>query len=123
MLRPIRPAASEALTPFGELMTEAQVCGRFTHLVSGRELRKARQASEIAFYQGKKGMVLYHPDDLAAYFKRKQVVCSEVSAVMDLPPTPRISAPKDLSSEDEKRCADHLAEKYSRKPKPASSSR
>jgi hypothetical protein len=49
------------LDSFDSLITEADVCERFPHLVGPKELRAARKKGDIAFVSGK-GIILYHPD-------------------------------------------------------------
>jgi hypothetical protein len=71
-------------------------------LLSPRELRKAGQNAEIAWVEGKKGVVLYHPDDLATYLssKSREVVkkCQQgygsTAAIELAPPTAqKVSTP------------------------------
>ena len=60
-----------ALASFDELITESEVCRKYSHLLSERELRLARQHKQISFVTGKKGMILYHPVGIAEYLERK----------------------------------------------------
>ncbi len=93
-----------ALTPFDELLTEKQVCERYPLLVGPLELRNARRKGEITFISGKKGAVLYHPDDLAAYLVSKRV---RHEPPVGLPPVPRSSKRRD-SPEAEQLREQHL---------------
>jgi hypothetical protein len=74
---PLRKDAMQAspLAVFDELLTEAEVCERFVHLLSDRELREARRKNVIQFITGKKGQISYHPDWIADYLKRKITTC------------------------------------------------
>lgn len=65
---------STGLGRYAEMMTEAEVCrdDRLRHFISQAELRKARRDGAISFLQGKRGIHLYHPDDLAAYLRQKE---------------------------------------------------
>lgn len=115
-----------ALARYDELMTEAAVCRRFPHLLSEYELRAARQAGAIKYYSGKRSIVLYHPDDVAAYLATKEVECpSDCGNMEDTGFPPRTaqtrSMPTGMTSDVEQHVVDHFARKYLPKPKTASS--
>ena len=115
-----------ALDRFEEMLTEAEVCRRFPHLVSERELRTARQRGGIPFISGKKGVVLYHPDAVAEYFERKESLCrngyGNMGATGSVAPTiPQGSMPTGMTGEQAQLVAGHLAQKYSSKRKTSSS--
>lgn len=100
------------LRQYDEMLTEQQVCERFKLLVSPRELRKARQNGEIAYLPGKKGVPLYHPDDLADYLSRK-----EIKAVPLRRSPTNVTGPSGMTEEAERLLDAHLRQKYSKKPK------
>jgi hypothetical protein len=92
-------------------------------------LRKARQDGNIAFVPGKKGVVLYHPDAIAAYLNSKEVKCRDRSiprksslnteAIGSAAPTaPPSSMPTGMTEEADRLLEDHLAQKYSKRQKP-----
>jgi len=118
------------LSSFDELLTEQEVCERYSLLVGPRELRKARQNGEIAYLPGKKGVVLYRPDAIAAYLESKEVKCRErsyprksSSNMGDIgsgaPTAPPSSTPTGMTEEADRLLDAHLRQKYSKKPKPA----
>lgn len=114
------------LSRFDALLSEDEVCRRFSALVGARELRKARQNGEIAFVSGKKGAVFYHPEAVAAYLSRKETVCQNDfgntgDTGLRAPTARRGSMPTGTTSESETLVADHLARKYSKKPETSSS--
>ena len=115
-----------ALARYDDLITEAEVCRRYHHLLSEKELRGARQREEIAFVSGKRGMVLYHPDDVAAYLQRKESPCrrdcgNTADTGSDERTTPTSSTPTGTTSDQDQRVAALLARKYSPKRKNNSS--
>ncbi len=116
------------LASFDELLTEQEVCERYSLLVGPRELRRARQAGEIAYLPGKKGVVLYRPDAIAAYLQSKEVQCRErgrprksSSNMGDIgsgaPTAPPSSMHIGMTEEADRLLEDHLEQKYSKKPK------
>ncbi|WP_338692044.1 hypothetical protein V5279_38015 [Bradyrhizobium sp. 26S5] len=68
-------SAASPLAPFDELLTEIEVCERYSHLLGERELREARRDRQIAFVTGKKGAILYRPAWVADYLNRKITPC------------------------------------------------
>lgn len=120
---PARPT----LAHFDALLSETEACRRYPLLLSPGELRKARQKAEIAWTAGKKGAVLYHPDDLAIYMSRKargvkacptQQGSGNTEDTGSAAPPVRIgSTPTGMTPEDERHVADLLAQKFSRKRK------
>lgn len=112
------------LAPFDQLITESEACSRYSRLISPRELRKARLSGQIAWTAGKKGVVLYHPDDLAAYLSSKvhgvrrcqagygNMADTGSPARTELEPSMHTGT----TSELETLVADHLARKYSKRP-------
>ena len=118
----------KALDHFDELLKEEEVCRRFRHLVSESELRLARQLGEIAFVIGKKGTILYHPDAVAVFLSKKEIPClnrddsGSTATTGSLPRTElRSFTPTGMTSDDERRLADRLAQKFSAKPRTNSS--
>lgn len=63
------------LAQFDELVTETEVCERYSHLLGERELREARRNKKIEFYTGKRGAILYRPEWVAEYLNRKITPC------------------------------------------------
>lgn len=115
-----------ALARYDDLMTEAEVCRRYPHLLSEKELRGARQRKEISFVSGKRGMALYHPDDVAAYLQGKESPCRrDCGSMADIGSaertTPISSMPTGTTSEQDQHVAALLARKYSPKRKGDSS--
>lgn len=117
------------LSRYSQMMTEAEVCsdGRLRLVIGASELRQARQNGEIAFLQGKRGVHLYHPDDLAAYLQRKEQnawlnASGNIGATGsgELATRP-VSMPAGTMPEDAAKHADHLLRKFSPKPKTGSS--
>lgn len=122
------PDQRRSLADFDALLTEQQVCERYPLLVGPRELRKARQSGTIPFTPGKKGVVLYHPEDLVAYFSSKAKKCGNSSSPSSSnmgdtgspePTAPLSSTHTGMSEEAELLLENHLEQKYSRKPKRA----
>lgn len=116
-----------ALARFDELITEAEVCRRYKDLVSERELRLARQNGEIAFVNGKRGAISYHPDAVAKYLERKEQPCRQDCGSMAAtglvePTTPTSSTRIGTISEQDRLVAERLGQKYSPKRKKNSSS-
>ena len=120
-----------SLARFDQLLTEQQVCERYSLLVGARELRNARKRGDINYFPGKNGMALYHPDDLAAYLQRKEVkTCppkdqprKSFSSTADTgspTPTARRSSMRTGMTQEADRLLDaHLRQKYSKTPKHA----
>ena len=114
------------LKHFEELLSESDVCKRFSALLGVRELRRARQNGEIDYVSGKKGAVLYHPSAVAAYLSNKEVKCQNgsgnmVNTGLEQRAIPITSMPSGTTSESERLLADHLARKFSAKRKTNSS--
>jgi hypothetical protein len=63
------------LARFDDLITEAEICKRYVHLLSERELRQARRNKSIDHVTGKKGMIQYRPVWIAQYLDRKVTKC------------------------------------------------
>jgi hypothetical protein len=111
------------LAPFDDLLTEEQVCEKYRHLLSERELRTARQAGEIAFVTGKKGTVLYRPAWVAKYLDRKVTPCrppqadsgSTAATGSAAPPVLTTSTPAGGLSEQNEHVAEALRRKFSPK--------
>ena len=128
---PIAPEHAELVVPrrqplsrFDELLTEKDVCERYPLLVGPMELRRARRNGEIDFVAGKKGVVFYHPEALAAYLERKEVKCqktpeessSNTAGTGSGGPTERPSStPTAMTEEADRLLEDHLERKYSTK--------
>lgn len=115
-------AISAPLAEFDDLMSEAKVCERYAHLVSERELRKARINSTIAFVTGKKGMILYRPEWIAEYLKHKVTPCRQAQSFGSTADTgsgaslaPSISTPCGGTSGDDEQVAAALTLKFSPK--------
>ncbi|MGY4399883.1 hypothetical protein [Bradyrhizobium sp. USDA 3315] len=117
--------ATNPLAPFDHYVTEAEVCKRFSRFLGARELREARRKKEIEFLNGKKGAILYNPDSIAEYLKRKITPCqpqqngfgnieASGSAVSLVPTT---FTPTGGTSESDELVAKVLIQKFSRKPK------
>jgi hypothetical protein len=109
---------------FKELMTEAEVCDRFPNLISEAELLIARRNGQIKFTKGKKGVILYHPDDFATYLQRKVTQCpqrqdsgSTMSIGSLASRIPISSTPAGTTSERDALVAEHLAQKFSARRK------
>jgi hypothetical protein len=68
-------ANASPLAEFDDLLTEEEVCERFSHLLSDRELREARRKNEIAYVTGKQGRICYRPTWVADYLTRKITPC------------------------------------------------
>lgn len=124
-LQPVE-ARPRPLSRFDELLTEKQVCERYPLLVGPLELRRARRNGEIDFVAGKKGVVFYHPEALAAYLERKEVKCQRTqerssSNMVDTGsagPTARRSSMRTAMIEEGDRLLEsHLEQKYSMKQK------
>lgn len=119
--------AATSLAVMDSLVTEAEICGRFRHLLSARELRLARQRGEIAFFSGKKGAVLYHPEEVAEWLqkKRRPATVRESSNIAGTGSEPLLPRPAStltgMTQEAEELAADHLARKYSTRPSAGSS--
>lgn len=120
-------APANPLATFDQLVTEAEACKRYPLLLSLRELRKARQNAEIAWTEGKKGVVLYHPGDLAEYLSSKSHRVSQcqigsgntVGIGSPAPTAPKRSTRTGTTTEDAQRVAERLAQKYSTRQKSA----
>lgn len=120
-------AQAVSLAFFDALLPEVEACRRYPLLLSPGELRKARQNDEIAWTAGKKGAVLYHPDDLAEYLGRKargvkrcptRQGSGNTEDTGSAMPRARIgSTPTGMTPEDALHVADLLAQKFSRKRK------
>jgi hypothetical protein len=117
---------SEAVSPlaaFDDLMTEAEVCERYAHLIGQRELRQARFDGSIEFFTGKKGMILYRPACVAEYLERKVTRChrprngsGNTATTGSGPlPTPTTSMPVGGTSEQNEHVAEVLTRKFSLK--------
>jgi hypothetical protein len=102
------------LRRYDEFLTEQQVCERYGLFVGQRELRKARQNGEIAFVSGKRGVPLYHPDDLAAYFHRK-----EIKAVSSRRSPTNVIGPSGMTEEAARLLEDRFERKFLKKRKDA----
>jgi len=108
------------LAAFDELLTEQVACERFSHLLSDRELREARRKGKIKFITGKKGQILYRPRWLADYMNGKITQCDPalhasgntetIGSAVSLAPT--ISMPVGGTSEQERRAAEVLQQKF-----------
>jgi len=108
------------LAPFNDLLTEQEACERFSHLLSDRELREARRKGKIKFITGKKGQILYRPRWLADYMNGKITQCDPalhasgntetIGSAVSLAPT--ISMPVGGTSEQERRAAEVLQQKF-----------
>ena len=112
-------SAALRLTDFDELLTEAQALERYPLLLSPRELRGARQRAEIEWFQGKKGVVLYRPAELARYLSAKAHGVGECPAAGSgntaatgsaTPPAPKRSTPTGMTPEDAQRVAARLGQ-------------
>lgn len=107
---------------FDALISEPQAYERFGHLLSDKELRRARQAGKISYVEGARGFY-YHPDDLAAYLSAKRHVIvkgeAEPSTTIEVQEEVfrrrRARPPPPLSPEDETRVAEILARKLMNK--------
>jgi hypothetical protein len=117
-----------ALARYTEMMTEKEVCDdpRLGHLLSAAELRRARAAGAIEFLAGKRGVTLYHPDAIAEYLKRKERPCRNGSGNTGdtgfaESATLRSSTPAGTTPPEDAKLAEHLARKYSTKPRTGSS--
>lgn len=111
------------LAEFDDMMTEAEICKRYCHLLSDRELREARRNGQISFGRGKRGLVVYRPAWIADYLNRKIIPCqpqqngsgnTEAIGSVALP-APNISTPVGGTSESDERVAEVLRQKFSRK--------
>jgi len=108
------------LAAFDELLTEQVACERFSHLLSDRELREARRKGKIKFITGKKGQILYRRRWLADYMHGKITLCrppldvsgntETIGSAVSLAPT--ISMPVGGTSEQERRAAEVLQQKF-----------
>ena len=113
------------LSRFDCLIKETEACKRYPLLLSPRELRKARQDAQIAWTEGKKGVVLYHPDDLAMFLSSKsrgvqpcQPGSGNTAGIgSDRRTAPKSFTPTGTMPADAQRVADRLAQKYSTKRK------
>ena len=116
---------ASSLAAFDDMLTEQQVCERYKHLVSDRELREARRKGEISFVTGKKGQISYHPDWITDYFNRKITPCHRqpagntgvIGSAVSLAPT--ISMPVGGTNEQDARVAEVLTRKFLPKLKSA----
>jgi hypothetical protein len=121
---------ASGLARYSQMMTETEVCRdeRLRHVISLAELRSARRQGAIAFLQGKRGVHLYHPDDLADYLSRKEKPACQtdsgniVATGSGISGTPRCSMPAGTTNGDDAKLADHLARKYLPKARTGSSS-
>ena len=108
------------LAAFDELLTEQVACERFSHLLSDRELREARRKGKIKFITGKKGQILYRRRWLADYMHGKITLCrppldvsgntETIGSAVSLAPT--TSMPVGGTSEQERRAAEVLQQKF-----------
>lgn len=113
------------LAQFDDLLTEAEVCKRYSRLLGLRELRDARQQGLIAFMNGKKSQPLYWPAWIADYLQQKVTPCqrqqsgfgnTEITGSAALP-GPSTCTPAGGTSESDERVAEVLTQKFSRKLK------
>ena len=112
-----------------EMLTEKEICAdpKLGRLVSVKELRAARKRRLITSVAGKRGMNLYHPDDIAAYLARKErpclTDCGNTGATgSDASATRPDFTPAGTTLAEDAKLAEHLVRKFSTKPKTGSSS-
>ena len=84
---------SDTAPELEELMSEEMVYKRYGHLFVHKELREARQAGEIDFYDLRKG-IFYTPRQLRDYLAQKKAG----PCPLERPEAPEESANKDASS-------------------------
>jgi hypothetical protein len=63
--------STEASVVLADLLSEKDVMDRFGHLLTERELREARQAGTIGYYDLRKG-IFYTPQQVMGYLARSE---------------------------------------------------
>jgi hypothetical protein len=119
--------SSSPLALFDDMLTEEQVCERYSRLLSSKELREARRKGEITFVKGKKGQISYHPAWVVSYLNRKITRCHRpqddsgnmggIGSAASLAPT--TFTPAGGTNDQHARVAEALKRKFLPKPKSA----